>query len=362
MEMKPTRRRGKLAPRLALGLVLLLVLGGAAHAVLWRFMAAQLEQGLATWAQVRRAQGWRVEHAPPQRGGWPFSATLALSGVRIEGASATLPGGLVFASDRVVLRVTLPRLDRLRVELPGPQRLRIGDLDLPFVADSLFAILPLEQDTPPRAAEVVAERLRIGTPAGALEARAARLTVEGSASATDGEPALAFTLAAEGIDLPAPPPGQAGAAFGRHIAQLSADVALTGPVPPGRQPAQRAEAWRDGGGAVEVRALALRWGPVGANAAATLALDDGLQPMGAGTLRVAGAAEALDALAEAGVVGRRAAGTARALLPLLSRPPAGGGAPEIEVPVTLEDRTLAVARIPVTRLAPLIWPSPDHGR
>jgi hypothetical protein len=41
------------------------------------------------------------------------------------------------------------------------------------------------------------------------------------------------------------------------------------------------------------------------------------------------------------VVGRRAAATARAVLPLLSRPSAESGAPQVEVPVTLEDRTLA---------------------
>ncbi|WP_270936533.1 DUF2125 domain-containing protein, partial [Falsiroseomonas oryzae] len=79
-------------------------------------------------------------------------------------------------------------------------------------------------------------------------------------------------------------------------------------------------------------------------------------PMGAGTLRLTGAAEALDALAEAGLVGRRAAVTARAVLPMLSRPSAENGMPEIEVPLTLEDRILALARIPVVRFEPLAWP------
>jgi hypothetical protein len=128
-------------------------------------------------------------------------------------------------------------------------------------------------------------------------------------------------------------------------------------VPPGRAPSLRAEAWRDGGGTLELRALALRWGAVGAQAAATLALDEALQPMGAGTLRISGAAAALETLVEAGVVGRRAAATARGVLPLLSRPSAETGAPEVEVPVTLEDRVLALARIPVLRFAPLDWPA-----
>lgn len=356
MDMKPQARRRRTGPLILLGVLLLAGLLAGAHAALWHLMAGQLESGFATWVQVRRAQGWRVEHAPPVRGGWPLSATLDLGPLRLEGGAATLPGGFAFASDRVVLRVTPPRLERLVVDFRGPGRLRLGGSDFPFAADSLVAVLPLERDTPPNSAELSAERLRVGTPAGALELLRGTLGLAGFSSATEGEAALTLALLAEEVDLPAAPAGRAGLAFGRRIASLAADLSVTGPIPPGRQPALRAEAWRDGGGTMELRSLNLRWGPVGAAVAATLALDEALQPMGAGTLRLTGAGEALDALAEAGVVGRRAAATARTVLPLLSRPSAESGAPEVEVPVTLEDRTLAVARIPVTRLPQWSWP------
>jgi hypothetical protein len=343
----------RLPRRLLLGALLGVVALAAGHAMLWRHMSAELEAGWQAWVQLRRQNGWRVEHGAPVRGGWPLSATLTMERVRLDGAEATLPGGLGLAAERVVLRIALPWLDRLRIELPGQQRLRIGSTDFPFTADTLFAVVPLESGTPPSAAEASAERLRIRTPAGGVEVRSARLTAEGSASATEAEPALALTFAAERVDLP---PDAARTAFGRQIESIAADLAVSGPLPGGRLPAERAGAWRDGGGTVELRSLSLRWGPVGAAAAATLAFDETLQPMGAGTLRLSGAAEALDALAEAGVIGRRAAATARTVLPLLSRPPADGGASEIEVPVTLEDRTLALARIPVLRFEPLPWP------
>lgn len=346
-----------LGPRVVLLAALALVLLVAGHTLLWREMAQQLEAGLAAWVQARRQQGWRVEHAPPVRGGWPVSATLTLGGLRLEGGGATLPGGFGLTAERVVLRLTLPRLDRLVVELPGAQRLRLGEADWGFAADSLVATLPVAPDTPPREGEVLAERLRIGTPEGPMAVAALRLGLEGFATATEAEPALRLSVAVEGIDLPHAPAGAAGARFGRHIATLAAEASLTGPVPPGRLPGARAEAWRDGGGTLELRSLNLRWGPVGAVATATLALDEALQPMGAGTLRISGAAEGLDALAEAGVVGRRAAGTARAVLPLLARPSGAGGTPEVELPLTLEDRTLAVARIPVLRLLPWNWPA-----
>jgi hypothetical protein len=346
--------RKRLRRRLLLGLVLLIAATGAGHALLWRAMASELEAGWRSWVQLRRQQGWRVEHAPPVRGGWPLQATLTLDRVQLDGMAATLPGGMALTAERVVLRIALPWLDRLVVELPRQQRLRIAGADFPFTADTLTAVLPLETGTPPSSAEVVAERLRIGTPAGGFELRRAKLAVQGSTSATEEEPALVLQFGAEGVVLPAAPAGGAGTAFGRRIEALAADLTVSGPVPPGRQPVQRAEAWRDGGGTVELRSASLRWGPVGANAAATLALDEALQPMGAGTLRLTGALAALDALSEAGVVAGRPATMARTVVPLLSRPSADG-TPEIEVPLTLEGRTLALARIPVLRFAPLTW-------
>jgi hypothetical protein len=215
--------------------------------------------------------------------------------------------------------------------------------------------LPLAPDVLPREAQLTALGLRVGTSEG--EVALARLTIGLSASstATEAEAAMQLALEAEGVVLA---PGMASAAdarFGRDIAALSIDLALTGPIPPAGLPRSRAEAWRDSGGTFELRSGGLRWGPVTASAAATLALDEDLQPMGAGTLRVAGAADALGALAEAGLIGRRAANTARAMLPLLARQPAGGGAADVEVPLTIEARTLAVARIPVLRVQPLEW-------
>ncbi|WP_237217281.1 DUF2125 domain-containing protein, partial [Falsiroseomonas oryziterrae] len=244
MDRKPPRRLRR--NLLLAGLATLLALGGG-HTLLWRTMAAELEAGWRDWAALRRSQGWRVDTAPPVRGGWPLAATLTLDRVRLEGATATLPGGMTFSTDRLVLRVALPRLDRLVVELPGQQRLRLGAAELPFTADALQAVLPLQRGTPPSSLEASAERLRIGSPLGGFELRSARLSLAGSASATEEEAALAFSFGAEGVELPSAPAGAAGA-FGRRVESVAAELMFSGPVPPGRVPAQRAEAWRDGGG------------------------------------------------------------------------------------------------------------------
>ncbi|MGG5818885.1 DUF2125 domain-containing protein [Falsiroseomonas sp. HW251] len=349
------RKAPRLGRALLVGTLGLLVLLGAGHALLWHAAAGQLEAGWQDWVRLRRGQGWRVEHAPPVTGGWPLAVTLGVDRLRLDGGAATLPGGIALSAEKVVLRVRLPWLDRLLIELPGQQRLRLGDTEFPFVADTLSAVVPLDAGTLPSTAEIAAERLRLGTPAGGVEVRSLRLGAKGSASATEEEPVLSLALTANGVQLPAAPPGRAGQVFGRRMEQVAADLSLSGPMPPARDPVQRAAAWRDGGGTLEVRSLSLQWGPMSATAAATMALDERLQPMGAGTLRLSGAQAALDALAEAGLVAGRPVQMARAVLPLLSRPTADGGS-EIEVPLTLDDRMLLLARIPVLRLPPLEWP------
>ena len=92
-------------------------------------------------------------------------------------------------------------------------------------------------------------------------------------------------------------------------------------MPAGRSPEERAASWRDGGGSLEIQHLALDWGPLDLTASATLALDDQLQPMGAGSARLVGYAETLDALAPHGAISRSAATAAKAVLSLLANTP-----------------------------------------
>ena len=117
---RAARRRWLRPAPLLLGLTVLLAGLAAAHAMLWHWMGGRLEEGFTAWAQSRRAQGWRVEYGTPQRGGWPFSATLRLPDFRLSGGDATLPGGIDWRAPALDLRVVLPRLDELRIEPKGP--------------------------------------------------------------------------------------------------------------------------------------------------------------------------------------------------------------------------------------------------
>jgi Uncharacterized protein conserved in bacteria (DUF2125) len=120
--------------------------------------------------------------------------------------------------------------------------------------------------------------------------------------------------------------------------------------------AERAAAWRDAGGTLEIQRLAVNWGPLDLTGSATLALDDQLQPMGTGSARVIGYAETLDALAARGAISRSAATAAKAVLSLLAHAPADGSPPDVKVPLTLQYRTLSMRQVPLLRLPELDWP------
>lgn len=344
---QPSPPRRFRAGRWLLGLAVPLALLGAGHAVLWRMVEERLDRGFHAWAEARRAQGWQVAHGTPRPGGWPLAATLTLPAPRLA-----LPGGgTEWQAEALTLRVSLLQLGTLRAEAEGRQSLRLGALTLPFAADHLSATLPLEAGMAPDRAELQASQLRLGAGAEGTTVDAASARLLHAANAVEGEPALTLAVALEGVMLPVAAP--LAAALGRPVQAATLEAALTGPLPGPRPLATRAAEWRDAGGALEIRALTLRWGEVAASAAATLALDAALQPMGAGTLRIAGAPRVLEALTGAGLVPPRSAAVAGSVLPLLSRPDPETGRPTLEVPLTLENRTLSAARLPLTRLPPL---------
>ncbi|MFB9969961.1 DUF2125 domain-containing protein [Pseudoroseomonas cervicalis] len=328
---RPRRR----LPRLLAGLVLLLA---ALHGLAWFLIAGRLEQEALRWAEARRAEGWRIEHGAPQRGGWPLAASVTLPEPRLS-----LPEGLSWQAG--ALRLSLragASWDRLRLEPEGAQALRLGPVDLPYTAARVAAEIPLR--APFQGVPLRAEALRLGPPGETLEVE----QLDGTLLA-GGDP-RAVLLSASGLLLPAPTP------LGQRIEAATLDAALTGPLPSGPDLARRAAAWRDAGGALELRGLTLRWGGAAASAAATLALDAALQPAGAGTLRLAGAERLLEALVQSGSLAARNASLARALLPLMQRPDPAGGPPQLEVPAALENRTLSVARLNLLRLPELRWP------
>ena len=347
--MKLLRRKRVLAP-----LLLLLLLGG--HTLLWQWAERALEQGFADWQTSRRGLGWRIASGPALRAGWPLRARLVLPDLVVSAAPPAALVALEWGASRAVLDVSLlhPRL--LTVEISGQQRVQFGGSPpIPLRADRTALAIPLDPNAPPRVFDLEIDLLRAGIPSGdaasALSVARLRLHGETRPAAAAGEAAMILGLTAGEIDLPG-----GGWAFGPRVALVAVEAVLNGPVPRLPSLSARASGWRDGGGTVELQRVAVGWGPLGLSGSATVALDEHLQPMGAATARFVGPAQTLDALAAGRVIGAGAAASAKAVLGLMVRTPEGGGAPEVEVPITLQDRGLAVGRIPLVRMPELHWP------
>jgi len=332
----------------ALAAPLLLV---AADSLYWFLVKRNLEDGFAAWVAQARAAGWTITAGNQQVGGWPFDTILTMSSARFQGGDRDILGGLTWTVERLELRVSLLQPRLLLVELQGGQKLRLSDHpEFAFTANQMQAVLPLDAEPWPHFATIGMADLRVA--GDMVTVGGMRAHFDFAPEAKSGQATIGFTLRAERVGLP---PGQARA-LGPYIASLAMEGGVNGPVPPGRTVTDRAKAWRDASGSLDIRHLALTWGSLDLTAHATLTLDDQLQVAGAGSAEAIGFAEALDALAAHGVLSRSAATAAKAVLLLLASNPQNGGPPSVDVPLALKYRTLSMHQVPLVKLPELDWP------
>jgi hypothetical protein len=346
---RPVRRRALRG--VGMTLLAVLVLAGIAHGLAWLWLTGAMTVALSDWVTLQRSRGWVVEHALPERAGWPFAARVSLPAVRIAGWLPALPQGFEWEAARVDLSIAPPQLDHLTVSAGGAQRITAGGVTVPYAAARLQAVLPLERGPPTPPVTFLLEGLRATTPAGPLAA--ARIDARAMPGQPYGEPSLGLRVDAWQVILP---PLPEVAAFGRQLDHAVLDAVLTGlPPPMALSPRDRAAAWRAAGGTLDLREVSLRWGPLVGTLQMVLRLDAALQPVGGGELTLEHPAAVVAALADAGMVAPRPAAAAQVMLGMLARSPEGGGAPRVEVPVGIEQGSVTLARIPLLRLRPVIW-------
>jgi hypothetical protein len=152
---------------------------------------------------------------------------------------------------------------------------------------------------------------------------------------------VAFTA----TPLPAP--------LDQPIARVAGVVDITGSVGGGLLP-QVLEVWRANGGTLEVRAASIDWPPLHVDASGTMALDQKLQPMGAFSLHFAGGGATLDALAKGGWMTEREVTAAKIGLDAIGKT-GQNGAPEITVPVSLQDRHLTAGPATIVTVPEITW-------
>jgi hypothetical protein len=317
--------------------------------VAWRLALGRMQAGLQTLLADMRAGGWHVHCSAPETGGWPLSATLAVSDVHAEGGTWGVPGGVAWSAERLVLTIALTDPRHLSVSPQGEETLRISHIPaVAFSADRIDIRVPLGEGRPDHAS------LDAAAVAGGLKAsgrrqdvRIGQLSLQLHARQDNGALNATLGFTAEAIGLP----DTGRWPLGGSVTSLTVAVVLTSPPVSGADSRSQAESWRDGGGKLSLPNIGLRWGPLSLEGDAAMGLDARLQPAGTGHAHVVGTAAAIDALAAAGVIGPGMAVTYNAVLGLMAHAPESA----IDIPLTLRDSTLSLGAIPLARFHDIAW-------
>jgi hypothetical protein len=336
--------------RLGLIAVGILSVSFAVYAGFWLIVANRIEQGFADWAASARHQGIDASWHNFAIGGFPTAFRMDLAGAELRDmklvpapdVTAPLLSGSARPWNLRDWSLSAPR--GLRAELPGAG----GRQPVRFSAEQATG----EIAAAARGGTAIALRLKEADveAVGHVRARIAdlRLTLPPQAPQSHTDAAFSLALQTEGVELPVAVP-----TLGGTIDQLTLDATLRGAIPAGQLP-QALAAWRDRGGTVELDKLDLDWGPLGATATGTLALDDQLQPIGGFSGAVRGYDRIMAVLVQTGHMRASEAGLARLALAMLAK--AGpDGRPEIETSFTIQNGQMYLGPAKLGPMPRIVW-------
>ena len=334
--------------RLILVLAAIPLLAGALYAVLWFRLASAVDDGLTLWAAGRRAQGWQVSYAAPKVTGFPLAVTSTLTDLVVA-----IPGLATWRAPPLTIAIVPWRPLAVALTAPGVHTLEaLGLPPLTITTQAAAGTLTLtgaglfdrfEGDAQTVALAVAGQGV---ASIGGLDASVADLHAEHAAH-TDATWSFGLTL--RDLHLP---PGKL--VLEPNVAAAALSGRVLGAIPPG-PPAVALDAWRQDGGRIELDAWRLRWAPLEAVGEGTLALDPAMQPVAALNARVQGLFDFVDRLVQAHLMAAGDARVAKLVLGLLAKPTTAGGAPELAVPVTLQDGVLKLGPAAVARVPAISW-------
>jgi hypothetical protein len=328
----------------------------ASYAFYWYSVAELVRRGILDWSTARRAEGFTVGWDRYDVSGFPFALRVTID-QPVFGQSGIEPG---YAAQAPLLvgearpwaldhwHVTAARGARLAIQ-PGPARPAIT-----VTAGSLAGTVQPGQvdgaaNHPGTAVALSADNIAIAGQAQLAIAHAeAQTAIPAHAVASHIETWVTANLSLAGVTLP-----QAVPPLGDTIDHLAAAVAVKGTIPGGPH-RQALAAWRDDGGTLEIGSFDLGCGNLQLGAKGTLALDAGLQPIGALTALIRGYNEIIDALVTAGGLRAGDAALAKVALGLLAKEGPDGGY-EISAPLTLQNGHAFLGPARLARLPNFTW-------
>lgn len=337
----PPANRGWLFAAAAAGLAALLYTGA------WIYLATAARDAALAWVEARRTEGYAVRFDAMEEAGYPLSVRLDIVNPGIGRPDSTAPWG--WQGETLEIALTPWDWGSVSVKTKGKQTLawtlpgtglvsyngNAGQVSAAIDSgggglDMVISDLSLTGDRPDMgslaigAGKVLAARQGAG--GGRLEMRLSDLRL----------------------------PRFLSSPLGDRVRELLVEARLLGDL--GAGPLRDSlEAWRDGGGTIEVQRLAVRYGPMAVRADGTLALDGALQPIGAFTARIEGFFAAIDALQKTGMVKARDAVTAKMILGVMSRRPENGGPATLNLALTLQDRRLFAGPVRLMEFEEVDW-------
>lgn len=337
---------------IAAAVVLMLTYGG-----LWFALGQNLRSLSADWIAEQQRAGWAIAIEDVQLTGFPTWPNVVIK--QVDVTAPPQDGGWSWSADGLTLIPETIDLTRFTVRAPGRHEVSAlwtppGNRDARWALEASRFDFEFEIDD---AGRLQHGRIHLGdaevTDPNALPwIGAARVDVALSLTSDDiaaDETFAQFRGAADAvrmaIDLPP---------FERVVRTVQLDADLVGPIQPGRL-SDALDAWRRGGGTLEVRRILLDWPPLALAGDGTVALDERLQPIAALSTRITGFSETLRTLETRGLIPPGQAASALVILNLLSNTPRGSDRPELSVPVSVQDLRLSVGPFDVMDVPEVVW-------
>lgn len=337
------------------GLLAALLLAALGYGFYWHFAARALEAGIAHWAAERRAEGYHVAYAGPTIGGFPFRLEARFDDPVIEAPPSA--GAWRWRGPTIQGEAAPWRPLRIAFSVPGRHALSwnaTGRRDLHVDAGAADGTVEIAPDGRLEAFDATLADITIDSAPDhpiAVAKATAIATLAAPPAADHDRGSVTFDVSIDGLVLP---PGE-DPPLGRRIQHIAANGVLMGRIPPG-PPEQALRRWRDDGGTLELRTLAIDWGPFHLAGEGTFTFDQAMRPLAAMAATISGHGETLDALVAEGVVPPREGSIARLLLTAMSRTPEDGGPPRIDIPLTAQDGFLHVGPLKLIPLPAIGWP------
>jgi hypothetical protein len=339
-------------PGRAAGLVLAALLISAGLYGLWWERAANASRAqLERWIEARRQAGFEISHQGITTAGFPLKLELAVANPRLDWAGAhpfSWQG-----PEKLMAHITAQAPGLLRMQAEGAHVIEAGGKKISLTLAKADGSLDMAMQGF-AALHLALEGVEVNG-AYAQPLRLPRLTLDAArrfdVAADDLQtPSASLTLFAEQISLPP----DLKVSLGESIAQLNMTLALFGPVPENLK-ADSLKAWSEAGGILDLKSLHLEWGPLLLDGDGTLALDRALMPIAPFGLKVRGAAETLDALAERGLIEPANYMVVKLALAVLAKEPPDSETGSMRLPLTLQGQDLFVGPARLARLPAPPW-------